>query len=126
MRTIIAGSRTIVDYDTVATAIAESGFNITEVVSGGARGVDTVGELWAENNGIPVTRFLADWNKYGRAAGNRRNVQMAEYADALVCCWDGTSSGSADMISQARRYNLKTHVSRQADPVAPSIFDLVV
>ncbi len=100
MKVIIAGSRSITDPVQVAQAIKESGFEVTEVVSGTARGVDTLGELWAEAASVPVVRFPADWNQYGRGAGYRRNAQMAEYADALVAVWDGQSRGTNHMIEQ--------------------------
>jgi hypothetical protein len=77
---IIAGCRDIYDYEAVRRAVENSGFQVTEVVSGCATGVDTLGERWAEENGVPVKRFPADWNKYGKAAGGMRNGDMAVYA----------------------------------------------
>lgn len=103
MRVIIAGSRTIKDAKVVWDAIRLSGFHITEVVCGCADGVDKLGEAWAIYNQIPVARFPADWGKHGRAAGPIRNAQMAEYADALICVWDGVSRGSRSMIRLARK-----------------------
>jgi hypothetical protein len=99
MKCIIAGSRTIADYATVEKAIKDSKYDITEVVSGTARGVDKLGELWAENNNIPIKRFPANWDVYGNAAGPIRNRQMAEYADCAVVVWDGSSRGSKHMIN---------------------------
>lgn len=78
MRTIVAGSRDITDYAEVSQAIRASGLGITLVVSGGAPGVDRLGERWAFEHEIPIERFPADWNAYGRAAGAIRNEQMAE------------------------------------------------
>jgi len=79
---------------------------VTEVVSGTARGVDQGGELWASVQGRPVKRFPADWDTYGKSAGHRRNAEMAKYADALVAIWDGKSRGTANMISEARKRGL--------------------
>lgn len=93
MKVIIAGSRGITDYAIVERAIRESGFQITEVVSGTARGVDRLGERWAAEHGIPVAPFPADW-KIGKNAGILRNAQMAEYAEAAIIIWDGSSNGS--------------------------------
>lgn len=107
MKVIIAGGRNIHDPYVVGLAATESGFHISEVVSGGAPGVDLRGEIWAEENGLPVKYFLADWSKHGRAAGPIRNRQMAEYADALILVWDGKSRGSADMLRWAKQYGLK-------------------
>lgn len=87
----------------------DSGFQITEVVSGGQRGVDAMGEIWAESKNIPVHVEEADWILYGRAAGPIRNRKMAEYADALIAVWDGHSRGSLSMIQEATRTGLKIH-----------------
>lgn len=110
MKTIIAGSRGITQLEAVERAVADSGFEIAEVVSGAARGVDTLGEVWAAQRGVPVQRCLADWDRYGRRAGHVRNTRMAMYADALVAVWDGESRGTAHMIEQARTLGLKVHV----------------
>ncbi|SHG27748.1 Protein of unknown function [Desulfacinum infernum DSM 9756] len=112
MRTIVAGSRTINDPEIISEAIRQSGFQITELVSGGARGVDRLGEAWARRNGVPIRVFRADWKRYGRGAGVLRNTQMAEYADALVAVWDGESRGTLDMIQKARKLGLKVFVFR--------------
>lgn len=76
---------------------------VTEVVSGGAMGADSLGEAWANRRDKPITRFPADWNQHGKAAGPIRNAQMADYADCLLAVWDGTSRGTADMIEQMRK-----------------------
>lgn len=101
MRVIVAGSRHFGSYESVADAISQSGFAITELVSGTARGVDRLGEMRAIRNGVPVRRFPAQWERYGKSAGFRRNVEMASYADALLAIWDGTSTGTKHMIDIA-------------------------
>ena len=113
MRVIIAGSRTINSYAVVADAIKDSGFEITEVVCGKARGVDYQGELWAKRNSIPLKAFLANWALYGNAAGMKRNEKMAEYAEALIAVWDGASHGTAHMIRVAEARGLKVFVVRR-------------
>lgn len=110
MKTIVAGSREITNYQKVYDAIFSSPWIITEIVSGGARGVDTLGEQAAAAFGIPIKVFPADWDKLKRAAGPIRNQQMAEYADALIAIWDGNSRGTADMIRQARAHKLRVHL----------------
>lgn len=110
MKTIIAGSRLITSFAIVAEAIEASGFHITEVVSGGAPGVDALAEKWAEQNGIPVKQFPADWDRYGRKAGPIRNQAMAEYGEALIAVWDGKSRGTRDMIRRARKHGLRVFV----------------
>jgi len=98
VKVIVAGSRSITDAAVVAKAIADSGFEITELVCGGARGVDGLGKLWAQGKDIPVVLFLALWKRHGRSAGAIRNLEMARYADALVAVWDGSSPGTRNMI----------------------------
>lgn len=79
--------------------------DVSEVVSGGARGADAFGELWAKRRGVPVRVFPADWATYGRAAGMFRNRQMAAYADAVVLFPGG--KGTASMASEAKRLGLR-------------------
>ena len=98
MKVIIAGSRDITGIGSVWEAIDGTPWEITEVVSGGARGPDSNGEKWAESSGIPVKKFPADWDKYGKGAGIVRNGEMAAYADALIAIWDGKSKGTLHMI----------------------------
>lgn len=103
MKVIIAGTRSVKDYGLVVQAVQRSGYDITEVVSGCATGVDWLGEQWARANGIPVKEMPADWNTYGKSAGPQRNRAMAEYADAAVIIWDGESRGTRNMIENMVR-----------------------
>jgi hypothetical protein len=112
MRTIIAGSRSIAEYDEIVRAVASAPFTVTAVVSGGARGVDRLGERYAREHALPLTIRPADWNRYGRSAGYRRNEEMAREANALVAVWDGESRGTAHMIELARKHGLVVHVHR--------------
>ena len=112
MKVIVAGSRTIEDYDRVAEAVDRSGYDVTELVSGTARGVDTLGERWAREHGVPVRRMPADWEEHGRAAGPKRNAQMAAYGDALVAVWDGQSSGTRSMLKEAYKRDLEIYLVR--------------
>jgi len=112
VKTIIAGSRGIEDYDQVKMATfmaAKHGIKVTEVVSGHARGIDRLGERWAAENGIPVKLFVPDWDKDGKRAGLLRNAEMAEYADALIAIWDGASRGTKNMIDNAEKKGLKVY-----------------
>ena len=65
---------------------------------------------YAVEKNITVKEFHPDWNKYGKSAGPKRNLQMAEYADALIAFWDDKSRGTASMINFAKRLKLKIHV----------------
>lgn len=112
-RVIIAGSRHIANIDAIVDAVNESSFTVIEVVSGCAKGVDTLGEEWARQFGCSIKRFHADWKninssdaliginsyrKYNVFAGYQRNEKMAEYADALIAVWDGKSNGTKHII----------------------------
>jgi len=110
VKTIIAGSRDITDFAVIEQAAYESGFHITEVVSGTARGVDKLGEGWASMNEVPIKRFPAQWELYGRGAGIKRNAAMAEYADALIAVWDGSSRGTKHMIDYAEGIGLRVYI----------------
>lgn len=103
MKVIIAGRRDINDYSLVIKAVEHSSYKITEVVSGGATGVDTLGEQWAKANNVSIKQMKADWNRNGKAAGPIRNSQMADYADAAIVIWDGQSPGSKNMIENMLR-----------------------
>lgn len=111
-KVIIAGSRDFTDYALLCSFADQvlAGTQDVEIVSGGARGTDALGERYARERGYGLKVFPADWNKWGRAAGPIRNGQMADYADALIAFWDGRSAGTRDMIRKAREKDLKTDV----------------
>lgn len=111
MKVIIAGTRykdpinkiAFDDHSAIVEAVRRSGFEITEVVSGNAIGVDTLGEIWAVAHNklikyMPVTP--AEWSRLGKRAGPMRNQRMAQYADAAIIIWDGVSPGSKNMIAE--------------------------
>ena len=104
MRVIIAGSRNITDYNLVKSVIKESGFEITEVVSGTARGVDRLGEHWAIENNISIKKFPAEWDKYGKSAGYKRNIEMAQYAENLIAICLDDSKGTMHMVNTMRKF----------------------
>lgn len=110
MKTIIAGSRGITDFKIVQKAVIAAPWKLSEIVSGGARGVDTLGGQVGDVMMLPVKTFLPDWRKYNKSAGYIRNVEMAEYADALIAIWDGKSNGTAHMIKIAYSKKLKVYV----------------
>ena len=114
MKLIIAGGRNFTDYDLLKTKIDRilSNTESVEVVSGGARGADALGERYAKERSHSCTIFPADWDKYGRGAGYIRNKQMAQYATHLIAFWDGKSKGTKHMITLANEYALKVRVVR--------------
>ena len=113
-RAVIARSRSLTDAERVGAAIddalAELGIWPGEVLSGTAPGVDRIGERWAQARGIPVRRFPACWERYGRSAGIIRNRTMAAAADAVVVVWDGQSRGSVHMVTAALNLGIPTAV----------------
>ena len=113
-RIIIAGSRDWGNWRLVDKAVKRSGIEINleedVIVSGAARGVDTVGEVWAEDMGLPVVQFPAYWERHGKSAGHKRNKEMANYADALIAIWDGRSAGTRNMIETAQDHGLEVFV----------------
>jgi YspA, cpYpsA-related SLOG family len=112
MKVIIAGGREINDYELLLQAVLNAGFDITAVVSGAARGVDTLGERFAKEAGLELFQFPAEWDKYRNAAGPIRNRVMGDFADALIAIWDGKSTGTKNMIDYATKKGLKVYVER--------------
>lgn len=117
LRVIVAGTRTITDYDLVKNAITNSGFDIGEIVSGESLGVDACAKDYAEANRIKYTPFPANWLD-GRKGGPIRNSKMAEYGEAVILVWDGTSRGSADMRAKAIAKSLPIYEVIQGQPNA--------
>lgn len=116
IRLIIAGGRDFDNYHLLKHAVGgimqRVGFKNTEIVSGTAKGADSLGEQFAKEFGILVKRFPADWDKHGKRAGYIRNEQMAQYATHCICFWDGKSKGTESMIELAKRNGLHTRVVR--------------
>lgn len=133
MRVIIAGSRSIkgeVALDYVTRAVKATGWEISEVISGDAEGIDTAAIEWAKNNGIDYVRMPANWTGKGKPAGYLRNQKMAWYARAtsrimelngevvipdkfkggLIAIWKNKSRGTGHMIDLAREYGLEVRV----------------
>lgn len=110
MRTIISGSRTITDAGLLYRVMERCPWEPTTILSGGARGVDKLGEEWAREWGIPLEVYPANWEKYGKTAGFIRNSQMASKARALVAIKTGVSNGTKNMIKHAVEHGLHIYV----------------
>jgi YspA, cpYpsA-related SLOG family len=106
---IVAGSRTVIDKELIYSHIDKIS-DITEIVSGMAKGPDRIGLAYALQNDISCRRMPADWNRYPKAAGHIRNAEMADVATHLLAFWDGISSGTLHMISVARKKGLRVRV----------------
>lgn len=113
MKVIIAGGREFNDYERLKQYMDFVLINVDkdklEIVSGGARGADSLGEFYAKEKGYPIQQFIPDW-EIGKQAGYLRNWEMAKYADALVAFHDGKSKGTQHMIDLAKKENLLVRV----------------
>jgi hypothetical protein len=123
MRVIIAGSRTFDNYDIIDISIKMSKFIITEIISGGADGIDSLAERYAKENNIPLKVYPADWQKHGKKAGPIRNGIMANNADALIAIWDGKSRGTKNMIETALKKKLKVSVTNLQAPLSENTIE---
>ena len=109
MKVIIAGSRDITDYYLLEETVKESGFDIKTVISGYARGVDMLGVEYAIIHSTALIVIKADWDRYGKSAGYRRNGEMLEMADALIAITNG-SKGTKHMIDIATKKGIPVYV----------------
>jgi len=117
MRVIIAGGRDFNNFEYLCYNVNDSLESLQysddpqdfEIISGGARGADQLGEKFAKEGGFKLKIIPADWNTFGKSAGYRRNVEMAEYASqdedysVLIAFWDGKSRGTKSMIDIANK-----------------------
>lgn len=118
VRVIIAGTRNFSDYPLMKDKLdrLRASIGVFEVVSGGATGADSLGEKYAEENKLPIKRFIPDWDKFGKAAGYKRNEEMAQYADGCIVFWDGKSKGTEHMINLAKKYNIQLSIINYEKP----------
>lgn len=84
--------------------------DVTEIVSGGARGIDTCARTYAHSHQIKLTEFLPEYDKYGRAAPLKRNISIIEYADLVLAFWDGTSHGTKFVIDNCKKRRIPVKV----------------
>lgn len=132
MKIAIIGDRTITDPKILEDAIKASGFTITEVVSGGAKGADTLAENWAKKNKIPIKVFKPNWDdltaegaivkervnpfnkkmeKYNANAGFARNSDIINYADGVIALQtNGDTNGTQDSVKKAKTRNIPVYI----------------
>lgn len=115
-KVVIAGGRDFVDIGMMLEYVdrclqGKLDHNI-RVISGTARGADRTGEIYASARGHKIIHMPAQWDTYGKSAGYRRNVEMAEAADAVICFWNGRSLGTKHMIDIANERGLPLRVIR--------------
>lgn len=113
-RVIVAGTRTFSNYELLRAKLDFylSRIENVEIVSGGQRGADSLGERYARERSMGLAIFEAEWQKYGKKAGPIRNGVMAAYATHCVVFWDGESPGAASMIRIAKVEGLNLRVVR--------------
>jgi len=99
MKYAIIGSRSFNDYDKLKSVLDEYD-NVTEIISGGAKGADSLGALYAANHDIKLTIFKPNWS-IGRHAGLLRNTKIVQESDIIIAFWDGKSKGTLNSINTA-------------------------
>ena len=112
---IVAGGRDFDDYPTLVRVLnaladreyADKGISI---VSGMARGADALGTKFAKEHEVMLYEFPANWNKYGKSAGYRRNEEMGNFADGLLAFWDKSSKGTEHMIKYMKSLGKPVHI----------------
>lgn len=115
MKAAIVGSRTFDDYNALVEFIDETidKYNLEDVdlvVSGAAKGADALGAKFAKDNGIDLLEFPAEWKKYGKSAGFRRNVTIIENCDICFAFWDGESHGTQHDLQLCKEMNKPCYV----------------
>jgi hypothetical protein len=137
MKIIICGPRTLEDYDLIDKAIKESGFKITTVISGGAKGADSLGEKWAKSNKIKIDRKAAEWDnlelpnavvkerinpwtkkleKYNANAGFYRNSEMVAIAEGCIAIQLEETAGTQDTIKKCKDKGIPVFIYPQEQP----------
>lgn len=106
MKVAIIGSRSLTNVE-ISKYIPE---NVTEIISGGAKGIDTLAEEWADKNGIPKTIIKPEYEKYKRGAPLKRNEKIVESADIIIALWDGKSRGTKFTIDYAKKLNKEVKI----------------
>jgi hypothetical protein len=114
MRIVVAGGRDFNNYELLKERLNYYLQNLPKdkivIISGAARGADSLGEQYASEHGLKCERFPADWDRHGRKAGILRNEDMANNSDALIAFYDGKSRGTGHMIGYCKRKGLKVKV----------------
>lgn len=118
MKLVIAGSRGFNDYKLLREMtdyLVKETLDNVEIVSGGARGADVLGEKYAKERGYPIKSFPANWDLHGKAAGYIRNEEMAEYGNYVLLFWDGESKGTQHMAKLAEKHGCKVYLIKYND-----------
>jgi hypothetical protein len=110
MKLAIIGSRSFTNFEYLSSILTEYASEISEIISGGATGADNLAEQWAKAHNIPITVYPADWTRYGRSAGPRRNHDIIINCDKCIAFWDGESNGTGHAIGLCTKYKKPVHI----------------
>lgn len=103
MKIAIVGSRNLYVND-LEKYLPEG---VSEIVSGGAKGVDASAADYAVSHNIKLTEFLPEYKRYGKSAPLKRNLEIIKYADLEIAFWDGKSKGTKYVIDDCKKLNIK-------------------
>ena len=106
MRVAVIGSRGLTVNDLGKYLPADT----TEIISGGAMGIDACAREYANSHGIKLTEFLPEYEKFGRSAPLKRNITIIENAELVLAFWDGKSHGTKFVIENCKRLGVKARV----------------
>jgi len=104
LRVAVVGGRDFKDEQQLKNVLDELNPRPTQIISGGAKGADTLAKKYADSNNIICTVVPARWELYGRAAGPIRNKEIVRLSDMVVAFWDGKSRGTKNTINTAKQY----------------------
>ena len=108
MKSAVVGSRTFNSYNYLKKVLQS--LEITAIISGGARGADTLARQYALENKIHLTEILPNWNLHGKSAGFKRNIEIVNKCEQLVAFWDGQSKGTKYSIELAQDKNKPVYI----------------
>ena len=106
MRVAVIGSRGLT-VDNLEKYLPD---DTTEIISGGARGVDASAREYAQRHGLKLTEYLPEYSKYGRSAPLKRNLTIIENADLVLAFWDGLSRGTKYVIDNCKKRNIPVEI----------------
>jgi hypothetical protein len=108
MKVAVIGGREFDDYELLKETL--NLFSITTIVSGGAKGADSLSEIYARENNIKTEIYLPDWDLFGKRAGFLRNTTIIENSGLVIAFWDQKSRGTRDSISKAHKLKKNTFI----------------
>ena len=111
MRVAVIGSRNLTVKD-LGVYLPE---DVTEIVSGGAKGIDSCAREYALTHGIKLTEFLPEYSRYGRSAPIKRNITIIENADLVLAFWDGSSRGTKFVIDECKKRGIPVKILRPTE-----------